>query len=916
MTFGAIRGFLRFLLLALVGLLVSCQHRPPLPALTLEVEYKGCWAFYLPNQVCALDPNRRLNLWVRVTSPGMKVEMRAGGQIVAKTGGDLSSGKLYQLLIPKHSDLLTVATLPSDGSAGPDWSLRLAEPEKPLWMSNIQTMSPPEERTLLEHLREAAPRQEQSFVLQSLAFFARRDGNSKEQEKLLLKSLSLDRADNRWSGEVRNAVGLAELYTEQGRFSEAEEILEKLPSPSKAPADSKQFLAYSHGLLADGVDDYRLALKQLRKASELAGRIGMKPSFRWDTEQVLARILQDLGRSPEAWRMFKSLIADPNPSNPCDLGTLLTNMGWSLISEREAGGDAGDPIPLLQQAKAKFEVEKHGCTRSERLNARINLALAYQQEARWPEARRELEEARALQTEPTLSQRLWWDDLEARGALAAGQPEKALGLYKQLEKRAEVARSPEGRLRALLGQANAWHALGQTKLAIDALAEADLELDKQSWHIPVHEGRDTFLAHQEMATRFYLELLLDEGLKEQAFELARRARSRLLRQLAVRDRLAQLNPEEQRKWARLLSSYRSLRDAFDDQASKNWQWAKSEKKHAQEVQEQQLAAARDALDGMLASLGAPEEGRLSPPGPGEVILAYFPLRADKWAGFADTTVRDVEVSTFKLPPGTPTDEELSQALLKPFQAALEASEQVRVLSYGRLRSVSFHALPFDGAGPLLAKHLVVYSLDLPVHAPPALASGQPLALLVSDPLGDLPAARKEARLVANAIRAKNPNWKLQLLPGEEASFEAVRKELPNARLFHYAGHGVFAGFAGWDSELPLAGDSRLTLGDVLALHAAPPWVVLSSCDTALSSAEAPGEGIGLANAFLLAGSQQVVAATSLVTDLSSKDLMSELYGGWQAGADLSHQLRRAQLACRRKDPSTRADWASFRLLVP
>jgi len=142
----------------------------------------------------------------------------------------------------------------------------------------------------------------------------------------------------------------------------------------------------------------------------------------------------------------------------------------------------------------------------------------------------------------------------------------------------------------------------------------------------------------------------------------------------------------------------------------------------------------------------------------------------------------------------------------------------------------------------------------------------------------------------------------------------VLAALPGAGLFHYAGHGIFAGFAGWDSALSLAEDSRLTLGDVLALRPAPAWVVLSSCDAGRSSEQAPGEGIGLANAFLLAGSQAVVAATRPVDDHAARELMRELYRGWQPGADLPRQLQRAQLARRGKDPSADA-WAAFRLLV-
>ncbi|HSS52664.1 MAG TPA: CHAT domain-containing protein, partial [Thermoanaerobaculia bacterium] len=117
-------------------------------------------------------------------------------------------------------------------------------------------------------------------------------------------------------------------------------------------------------------------------------------------------------------------------------------------------------------------------------------------------------------------------------------------------------------------------------------------------------------------------------------------------------------------------------------------------------------------------------------------------------------------------------------------------------------------------------------------------------------------------------------------------------------------------------ELPLADQSRLTLSDILALSPTPDSIVLSACDAGRTSEEAPGEGVGLANAFLLAGAREVVAARQVVPDASANELMAELYGHWQPGEDLARQLQRAQLACRKKNPSVPAAWASFRLLVP
>ena len=919
MTLRAARNLLlRAFPWAFAGLLVSCQHRPAPTPPVLEVEYSGCWAFYLPNQVCALfpDPDRLLNLWVRTTPEDMRVEIRAGGQLLPAAGEEVSGGgKYYRPNIPEPADLLTVSVLLPDGNPGPSWSLQLGAPEKPAWIDEVPKLSPANAKILLEQLRKSAPRKEQGFVLKRLADFAQRQGKPGEAEKFLLEAWASDHSENRWSGEVEKASQLAWLYISQKRFSAAQEILKAVRFPSKASAKEKLLVAYHSGLLAEEVGNYRLALEQLGKADELGERVRMT-KYRVHNAQIQARLFQDLGRSQDASTLLDRLLANlrQDPDRPCDAGDLLTNAAWFRLIEYEAGKEARNPTLLLEQAQAIFEQKKNQCSPSKRLNARLNLALAYQHEARWPEARRELDKARDLESHAGLTERLWWDDLEARAAIIEGRATRALGLYEELGKKAELAVSPEGRLRALLGRANAQLALGQRTAAIEALAAADHEIEKQSRHIPVHEGRDTFFAHQEAATRLYLDLLLADEQWQRAFDLARRARSRLLRQLAVKDRLSQLKPEEQRKWFGLLAGYRTLRDAVDSEAARSWQLAVSEKKHAQEVEAARLAEARDSLDSALASLGDIGEGSLSPPRLDEVILAYHPLPKGRWAGFA-ATVRGITVKTFKLPPETATNEELSQILLEPFQSAIAASRYVRVLPYGPLRSVDFHVLPLGGE-PLLAKHLVVYSLDLPVRSSPASTGGRQMALVVSNPQGNLPAAHEEAEAVAGAIRTWGSGWRLETLQSQKAQSEAVLDALPTAHLFHYAGHGVFAGFAGWDSELPLAGNSRLTLGDVLALPAAPAWIVLSACDAGRSSEEAPGEGIGLANAFLLAGSQAVVASPRRVSDRSANDLMRELYRGWESGADLPSQLRRAQLAYRRKDPSVHAAWASFRILVP
>ena len=62
--------------------------------------------------------------------------------------------------------------------------------------------------------------------------------------------------------------------------------------------------------------------------------------------------------------------------------------------------------------------------------------------------------------------------------------------------------------------------------------------------------------------------------------------------------------------------------------------------------------------------------------------------------------------------------------------------------------------------------------------------------------------------------------------------------------------------------------------------------MLSTCEGGRSSKEAPGEGIGLAQAFLLAGSQAVVAAVRPVRDSTAREFVAELHRYWKPGTDL------------------------------
>jgi CHAT domain-containing protein len=145
----------------------------------------------------------------------------------------------------------------------------------------------------------------------------------------------------------------------------------------------------------------------------------------------------------------------------------------------------------------------------------------------------------------------------------------------------------------------------------------------------------------------------------------------------------------------------------------------------------------------------------------------------------------------------------------------------------------------------------------------------------------------------------------------------VRAALPSAALLHYAGHGRREGVSGWGSVLALAGDVSFGIGDVLALPSAPATVVLSGCETGASDPHALAGGMNLARAFLLAGTDAVIAASDVIDDAVAAEVSANLYHDLDPTArfDAPARLRQALLKLR-SGRDTAGEWAKFRAFVP
>jgi tetratricopeptide (TPR) repeat protein len=738
---------------------------------------------------------------------------------------------------------------------------------------------------------------------------------SEAKQLLVLASSPAGQAS--WSlslaGDLIRDVGekLEDVHDEitSGRLAAARKILETIRLPSRAPAESRFGVSYYRGLLAEKEGDYRSAMAEVQEAEEIAERAKLG-RYRWMAEHKRALLLIGVGRFGESVELFERLRREPYAWTPCEQAQVPTNQAWAMLMAREAGERSGDPTPLLEQALATYETCA-SFTPGDRINILIDLAFAHLQEGRLAQAKDLLAQAHELEPDPPLPLLLWSLDLEARISLREGRPMEALRLFDEIGELASTASSPEDRLRAVFGTAQAFEGLGKRTAALESLRKAEALLDELSLQVPLQEGRETFMATRHAVVNLHVELILDQGRNAEALNVARHGRSRMIRQLQRSHSLANLSPGQRDRLESLLADYHRKRAALEERAKEEWRLPTDQVPREQAAREAEADKVKKLLDQAFQVLPR-ERSRLEPssPRPGELILAYHPL-SHGWVGFA-AEGKTVQVHRFELPADLTRLDELSGALLLPFRDSIARAKRIRILPSGPLQGIDFHELPFDG-GVLLAKAPVVYGLDLPVSTVPA-RDRERHALLVADPRDNLRGALEESRRVLEILQSGSQPWIAKELKSAEASAQAVSAGLASADLLHYAGHGSFSGFGGWDSSLLLAKETRLTLGDVLALRRVPAWVVLSACETGRSSTQVPVESLGLAQAFLLAGSRAVVASIRPAKDREVAVFFPMLYREWDREPDLAVALQRAQLSWREQNPG--ADWQGFRLFEP
>lgn len=966
---------MKLAVLILLGLLAGCAQEG---APVLSVQVRGCIVYWdrPPRPVCAtlLSPGEKEKLLLSIAGTPLAAvrvtvnreerysgSIPIGGRLFVELEAERTEGTLEVRLggLPAQSryqlDVRTQNPFPAARAVLDE----IEKQDRDRWPALVQAAL-----DQLDQTTRSWSAAERAYLLSKLGATLRRlikDLPDEQAAPPLLRTLAIQTLE-RAIGEAQEA----RLYSEEvfalrrlnillarGEAPDPRQAIRLLHAPGHQAA-YRAFAAESTEIyvelsrLYEEVGELSLALDMIEQALTLNVNLKLDAGDYVAFLIQKANILQYLNSSDDALRLSQEalrILRGQADASACSLLTSYSTLGWIHFLAQQAGHREATPKALLQQAVGYIAA----CTqKSARLGkydgglARLNLARAELAEAeRSPagsaERQRALAAAAQLHGEAAAVQVSQPDyyldvhDLAGRMALLRGHGSEALAAFQRLEElTATKILTPLFRWEALVGQAEALELQRRRPEALAAYARAAALIERVANGMPLVARRQLFVAQFEEGTARYLELLLSEPGRERDATIL--AVIRHARTLALRSHVQPVGSGASADDTSV-GRYFALHEAKDAAARALHDAPEAERAAAQA----RLEELDVQLHGVLAALYTGQAGvpsaALRGPEAGELLVGCYPLpRHEERAAWICAAADSQGVYVHRTA-GFVTDAQAAAAeLLAALQIPIRRASRLRLLTYGGMREVAWEQVPLAGQ-PLSAYVTVVYGADLARLPPP---QGAQQALVVLDPEQDLSGGhRTEAGLVAEL---QQQGYRIELYRGaprrgrhllsslgerwltrqtRPALAPPILSSLPASGLFIYYGHAQASLQGGWDSHLRFAEGGTIAARDIMALPSVPRRVLLIGCETAVSDRGAPVDEVGLAQAFLLRGSEEVLATTRKVPDVLAEQLIAALRtrGAFAASAPpLAQSLRGALVELRQRSP--RADWDAFRVYQP
>ena len=538
----------------------------------------------------------------------------------------------------------------------------------------------------------------------------------------------------------------------------------------------------------------------------------------------------------------------------------------------------------------------------------------------------------------------------ARASAAVGAKRQALVWAEQAVRIADSLGDPATQLEARTARGIALEAARKTAAATEYLSAIDL---LESWRGRLALGdlrmgvADSHLEVYEGAIRS----MLANGLKEDAFHIAERARARLLLEL-----MAEHDAQNAQR-SRADTLRQALREKFASRENSN--------AAAAVAVDREIAALTLSLDSLEAVARAQNaraavvypapatlaELRAGLLRPGRGLLMVFWGEREVYGWWLTNT--ELRVARLGSADSLSSIVEFLRAALQRSEAGLawqpaarkafarfvaplspSAATEVLVVADGPLAylpletfigpdNASWGASTRFTYGPSASVLLALQRSSTPRHwRRGVLAVGNPTRQtaravtfatdrgnVADSTLPDLPAAAAEARSIASLLGG-------DAITGDQATLSRWLSLDPSRyRYLHFATHTLFNDEHPQRTALMMA-DGRLDVDAVRALRLSSDLVTLSACETAIGK-ELRGEGvIGFPHAFLEAGARGVVMSLWRVSDKVAATYMEDFYrklrsGSSPADAMLAIRQSRIQAGGTSAHPS---QWAPFVLV--
>jgi CHAT domain-containing protein/Tfp pilus assembly protein PilF len=264
-----------------------------------------------------------------------------------------------------------------------------------------------------------------------------------------------------------------------------------------------------------------------------------------------------------------------------------------------------------------------------------------------------------------------------------------------------------------------------------------------------------------------------------------------------------------------------------------------------------------------------------------------------------------------------TSAKLYDILIRPIEGQIVANraKQLSIIATGKLRYIPFETLIDSKTGKYLIQKYPINNLTrLSSRTLLQPKKNKETLLALGNPF---PKDGRSLQGAEDEVKSITP-----LLPGSEAFLGADAKlntfttQAPRFPILHLATHGCFRPEGCPDLKLEantiLFRDRNLNIADAALLGLKnTDLVVLSACQTAVSTNSNGEEFAGMAYLFERAGARSVIASLWLTKDEETKQLMIAFYQNLKKGMTKGEALRQAKLTLINKHPLY---WSPFILI--